>query len=76
MSAHSAHKAQNSGLTAPPGWWWVRSSCDHSPAAAAVQELRQEGGDGDSYVPGKVSFPAGAGRVVQVSAGASNPLHV
>ncbi len=34
-----------------------------------AQGLRQEGGDGDSYVPGKVSFPAGAGRAVQVSAG-------
>jgi len=36
----------------------------------AMQGLREEGGDGDSYVPGKVSFPAGAGRIVQVSAGA------
>ena len=36
-----------------------------------MQGLREEGGDGDSYVPGKVSLPAGAGRIVQVSAGES-----
>ena len=34
-----------------------------------AQTLREEGADGDSYVPGRISFPAAADRIVQITAG-------
>lgn len=40
---------------------------------AAAQGLREDGGDGDSYVPGHVSFPATADRIVQITAGELRP---
>ena len=58
VSRRRAHRQQHS----------TRNICQRR--ALVMQRLREEGGDGDSYVPGKVSLPAGAGRVVQVSAGA------